>query len=980
MFNVRTGYSFRAAIGMIDDVVARLKETGARFAPLADRASAFGYVRWAKACKAAGLKPIYGVELAVTASPNAKKPAFDYWQFYAIGEIEPINRLVQLATSQFRYEALLTYEQANDAALMQGVARVAGPLTPPEHMPMGAHAYVGLRPSLSRGQFLAAQSKGARFIAASDAKYPRETDFGLYEVMLGRGANSQTYPQHILSTEEWIEATHHLHLGDEQITADAALNSVELWDLCAGKLPSAEIYKPARPATLLKMCEAGAKKLGVSLKDKTYKQRLDYELNLIKEKDFEDYFYIVAGICQFARARMMVGPARGSSCGSLVCYLLEITTIDPLKYDLLFERFIDPQRNDLPDIDIDFSDAKRKLVFEYMEATYGREHVARLGTVTRFGAKTAISETGAALGLPKWVCEKALDGLIERSSGDARAMNTLEDTLKTTVNGRELYEKHPEIMLAARMEGNPKNHSQHAAGVMLTAKPIIHYVAIDARTNATHCDKKDAEDLSLLKIDMLGLTQLSVFEDCFELAGLPLTYLNNIPMNDPAAFKVLNDHAYCGIFQFMGGALQGITNQIKIESLNDIVNITALARPGPITNGGTGMWVKRKLGQEAVAAPHPSLEPYLKQTLGVITYQEQILKIMREVGDMEWGDVNALRKAMSKSLGNEFFGKYIDKFKKGATKKGVPVEDQDKIWEVLKTFGSYSFNLSHSVAYATISYYCAYLKAYYPVEFAAATLTHQDDADKQIQLLREINKEGVDYIPVDKDLSGVNWTVGQRGNRKLLIGPIGNVAGIGPKMVQQIVGARARGEPLPARALKLLENPRTKIDSLWPIRDAFKRLMPDPALRNIHSSPTPVADVHFISEENEVLVFVVFKKINLRDENEAVNIAKRKGKAYKDHTMSLNLQMADDTGVIFGKINRYAYPKMGVSIVERGRPGRAMYAVKGTVPPGSFRMIRINLVRYIGDIGDDIVLDDTVKKTAMQRAKNYRENGDMDTE
>ena len=252
-----------------------------------------------------------------------------------------------------------------------------------------------------------------------------------------------------------------------------------------------------------------------------------------------------------------------------------------------------------------------------------------------------------------------------------------------------------------------------------------------------------------------------------------------------------------------------------------------------------------------------------------------------------------------------------------------------------------------------ISYQCCWLKAHYPFEFAAATLSHEKDPTRQIQLLREMNDEGYEYVPIDSEKSADKWTVADKGDSRVLVGPLSNVKGIGPKIVQGILGARNRGERMSDRARKLLQNPTTPIDSLWPIRDGFKRLMPDPSDRNIHTPPMKIDDVQIRADDYDALVFCTLSKINPRDENEAVIVARR-GYEIKDKlTTSLNLQLTDDTDTIFGKIDRWKFPEMGKPVIDRGRVGKALYAVKGRVRGGgSFRMIMVKRIRYIGDLDE----------------------------
>lgn len=943
---IRTGYSFRSAVGTLDNVMVRLKDVGYPVAPISDRASTFGFVRWKKLAKKAGLKPLFGVELAVTMSLNAKKPTVDYWTFFAIKDLIPLHQLFELATNQFRYEPLLTYEQAMAA---KDMVKIVGHRSLLDQIKPAKNLYIGMSPSAAGPYLREALTRKHKLIACSDNKYPLEGDGGLYEVICGRGSSIQTYPQHILSESEWLEATEDKVRDGDQTQAMENFHA-------AMKLPKAdlvpgELLHPEHPASLEVMCRAGAKKLGINLKDKVYAARLKRELDMIAEKQFADYFYIIADVVSWARERMLVGPARGSSCGSLVCFLLGITTVDPIPYGLIFERFIDVNRMDLPDIDIDFSDQRRQQVFDYMAEKYGTERVARLGTVAVYKPRSAISEASGALQVPKWKCDPVADAVVERSSADARAQHTLEDAFEGTVPGRELIAAYPEMRIAQRMEGHPRHYSQHAAGIILTQRPVHNYVAIDARTGATQCDKKDAEDLGLLKIDALGLTQLSVFEDALDMAGLDRLALEKIPLQDPAAFDVINKGHFSGIFQFNGMALQSLAKMITVTELEDIIILTALARPGPLASGGANTWIKRKRGEEAVSYPHAIFEPYLNRARGVIVYQEQVMEIGRHIGGLSWDDVTALRRAMSKSLGAEFFNQYGDRFKDGAAKKGVPRQVLDKLWDDMCAYGSWAFNRSHAVAYGLISYQCCWMKAHYPFEFAAATLTHETDPQKQIYTLREMNAEGFGYVPVDPERSIDRWTISTREGKRVLVGPVQNVKGIGPKLVAAIVSARVRKEPLPSRAAKLLADPKTPIDSLWPIRDAFERLMPDPTARNIFTVPTPLSKVVDSGFDQEFLIFVTLAKINPRDENEAVLIAKRGHRIEDGLTAYLNLQLQDDTDIVFGKVNRWDFPKFAKSIVERGRPGKALYALKGKMRGGnSFRMLTIKQARYIGDI------------------------------
>lgn len=928
----RTGYSFRTAFGHLNEVMAQLDTD---FAPITDRASTFGWTKWAKLCKKSGKRPVYGVELAVTDSPGAKKLTKSYFTFIATDDLTPINELVALASSQFRYEPLLTYDQL--ANVPESVAILIGRNALVDKIPLGDMIsrptyYMPMHPSTPKMLLDWALANGIEPIAAQDNVYPAPDDRGAYEVLCGRTASSNTWPQYILSADELRE-----RCGDL-----AFENLLKLAERCTATLETAQLIEPNRGEGLRAMCLEGAKRVQCDLSDPVYAERLDRELDLIAQKDFADYFYIIADLIAYAKTKMFVGPARGSSCGSLVCYLLGITTIDPIPFGLVFERFIDITRKDLPDIDIDFSDQRRHLAFEYLESKYGRDRVARLGTVALYKPKSAINETAAALNVPKWKTQAFTDSILERSSGDARALQAIEDTFNDTETGRKLLSEYPELLTAKRLEGHPRHHSQHAAGVVVTRQPVNRIVAIDARTGATHCDKKDAEELNLLKIDALGLTQLSVFEDCLEMIGKDVDWLLSRPIDDPKAFDILNQGRWAGIFQWNGDSLQSITNQITVTEFEDLVSITALSRPGPTQSGGTNQWIARKNGKEAVVYPHEAFEQYLETSLGVVVYQEQVMQIGREIGQLTWDDVTELRKAMSKSLGKEYFDKFGDRFKKGAARLGMEPARLDRLWDDMCAYGSWAFNRSHSVAYAYISYWCCYLKAYHPVEFAAAALSHEDDPDKQLRLLREIVKEGVSYVPVDAILSTDKWQAA--GGR--LIGPLSNVIGFGPKKMAEVLHSRATGVPISPALQKFLATPRTKIDDLTPLDSRIKELLPEglPSI-NVLTKPTPLEQCQ-TGVGAEVVVIARLTDINPRDHNEVGSVVKR-GYTMTGQTKYLNLVIEDDTDRMLARINRRNFFPNGAAIVERGGAGDVIYALRGRISP-DYRVLDINMVRFIG--------------------------------
>jgi DNA polymerase III alpha subunit len=956
---VRTGYSFKHAAGHLRDVVSRVRECGFQTLAVADTFSTYSFVKLTKLAQAEGLRMVYGVDLLMARELGARRQGQDRWTFLALDSLRPLHDLIDKAALNSGREPCLTYQEALDAPGVIKVMGEAAVLSDPLLAKPSPDLFLGLSPANPRGQVNLALSQGHPLLALSNNKYPREEDLEFYRVTLGRDASSQTYPMHVMSDPEWIS---HLSWVPGPVLEQALLSRDEALGRCQATLKRANLLVPHKPKSLRELCLEGARDLGCDLQDPTYAARLDRELAMIEEKEFEDYFHIVADIMRFARQHMCVGPARGSSCGSLACYLLRITAIDPIPHGLIFERFIDVTRKDLPDIDIDFSEVNRGKVFKYMADTYGQERSARLGSVNMFKAKAALNQVGTSLRIPKARINELSNVVIKRSTGDARADSTIEDALHDTTVGQRLLGEHPEMEIVSRMEWHPANAAQHAAGMVLTDTAVRDYVAVNARTGATMCDKKDAEDLNLLKIDALGLTQLSIFERCLELLGLPQRsdFLEKLPLDDPLAFRVLNERRYSGIFQFLPGtATVTLVDRIlalggRVDRFSDLVALTANVRPGPLKTGQAEEWIRRRVGCNPVSYPHPSLEPYLESTLGLIVFQEQILSIGRELGGLTWEDVTALRKAMSKSLGREYFDKFGDRWKAGIMEKtGMAREVADAFWLDMCSFGSWAFNLSHSVAYAHVTYWCLWLKAHHPLEFSAASLDSQRDPFQQVETLRELRREGVDYMPVDPDHSTDKWEVSRgRDDHGHLLGPLTNVVGVGPKKLRQIMDHRENGGELTKGLRDLLVNSRTKIDSLDPIKEAFgaKNLRG----MNIVSQPQEVASIR---GGGDVCIYALVRGVKPAWENDPMKVAKR-GYRLEGPDTSVQFWARDDSGEIYCKIGAKRFKSqepgqlgLGEKFMEKARSGKSLYAIKGWVPP-DFRMIHVSDVRFVGDMDE----------------------------
>lgn len=912
----RTEYSLRTAYGTVDKVLDLQNYA----AGICDRHGTWGHVEWAKQCKQRGIKPLLGVELACVDNMEERtKQTINYMSFIAINNagLQQIYELSALATEKFYYIPridLSAIQELTDVIILSGNAPQEQVL---RSLANNKNFYYEINPfSIFRGDY-------ERFVLTSDNYYPKITDKDAYEVLIGDSAFSSTSPMHIL--DKW---EHQLATGFTNV--EKASNKL-IADMCNASISIAEMVKPKTEFTLEQLCYQGADKRKMKIEG-IYLERLNRELKLIAEKKFEDYFFVVADMINFARKNMLVGPARGSSCGSLVCYLLEITEIDPIKFDLLFERFIDINREDYPDIDIDFPDIHRDSVFQYLQDKYGYDCVAKLGTISRFKAKSAITDIAKALKIPAWEVNDLKDAIVERSTGDARAAFCILDTFNGLDIGKRTLEKYPELAIAAEIEGHARHSGVHAAGIVVTAKPLTNYCTVNAQTQAIQMDKKEAESIGLLKIDALGLRTLTVLQDTLKTIGWTAEELFNYRLDDLKAFNVLNERKYAGIFQYEGYALQSLCSQMKVETFEDVAVLTALARPGPLHSGGTTEYLKRRTGLEPVSYLHPLTEAITKVTYGVVVYQEQVMQIGREVGGLSWEDVSSLRKAMSKSLGKEFFDKYWEKFKIGALNNGLKESQAQSIWDKINTMGSWAFNRSHAIAYGMISYWCMVLKANFPLEFSAACLRSSPTEEQTTKILRELVNEGYTYKPYDRDFSEINWSV----KNNALIGGLINIKGIGLKTAENIIKKRDSLVKFSIKEERLLTEGKTPYDTIFECKEKWGHILERPMDYGVLSNITPIEKITNM-DEGEFVVLAKVSEKNLRDHNEVGNVAKRNGRLITGPTLFLNFMVEDDTGTLLCSIDRFLYETLGKPIVEEGKDGD-WYIFKGLVQKGFRRL------------------------------------------
>ena len=930
---IRTEYSFRGVFGPIAEVLAAASTPAVAITD----SGTWGHAPFYKAARKAGIKPILGVEILVV--DNAKQAGKERTKqngttmaFLARNEqgLQEIYRLTTLSHQQFYYVPRIDYNDVN--AVSNNIYIISGTNPDLERLRNRGNVFLELSPGNPAWNRRAAGLGKWKRVVCCDNYYPEAKDVDAYEVLAGRDRRSRTTPIHILDEWELRLAIPEAKDVDFEMTDKLAAD-------CNVELPKAMMVRPERPATLYNLCVKGAAQRGVNLKDATYKARLKRELDMIAEKQFEDYFYVIMDMVQEAKKIMFVGPARGSSAGSLVCYLLGITDVDPIVHDLMFERFIDVTRADLPDVDIDFPDTKRDLVFEQLAAKYGPERVGRLGTIMRLKAKSTLDLVGMAQKIPAWELKDLKNSIIERSGGDARAAFCIADTFESLDLGKQMLAKYPGLAIASRLEAHANTSGTHAAGVIVSELPLVGYCSYD-KSGSVQIDKRDAEELDMLKIDVLGLRTLSVLEDCLEQIGKSKEWLNDYPLDDSAAFEIMNEEKFSGIFQFEGYALQSLTRQMKIRDFNDIVAITSLARPGPLHCGAAGEFVARRTGNAPVVHMHPLVEPLTRDTYGTVIYQEQVMAIGRVIGQLSWEDVSALRKAMSKSLGDEFFNQYWEKFRAGARAQKIPEAEARRIWDKICTFGSWAFNKSHAVSYGLISYWCAMLKAHYPLEFAAAGLRNATDKEKAVKILRDLVSEGYEYKAVDPKRSRVNWSVVDG----MLLGGLTNIIGVGEKKAADIIERRDSGRGLQPGQIKLLTSPVTPFDDIFEAERRFGDMYRNPTKYKVESGG--IARVADINDPGEYVFIAKIAQINRRDVNEADALARRGGRRINVNNLFLLLTLEDDTGSIKAKISTRDYKRLGKPIVETMKVGDWVLW-KGKIKDAEWRMVHLSKYRSL---------------------------------
>ena len=620
-------------------------------------------------------------------------------------------------------------------------------------------------------------------VATNDCHYLHRKDAKAQEVLLciQTGKTLQDSDRMKFSSDEFYFKSPQEMADLFKDTPEAIIHTVEIAEQCnlemrfnekhipriavpAGETADSYLEKLAKEGLERRLSRHQAEK---DFKDRSarYRARLEEELKIIKSMGYPGYFLIVYDFIHYAKShKIPVGPGRGSAAGSLVAYALNITDLDPIEYDLIFERFLNPGRkSSMPDVDVDFCMEGREEVIRYVSEKYGKENVAQIITFGKMQAKAVVRDVGRVLGIPYAEVDRIAKLIPNKLD------ITLEQALQQEPSLREAVASDSRISslfeIAKSLEGLARHASTHAAGVVIANKPLMEYLPLQRGQNnevMTQYAMKQVESIGLVKFDFLGLKTLTVVDQTIQLIeknrGIKLE-LSEIPLDDSEVYALLGAGSNLGIFQLESSGMRDLLTKLKPQSFKDIIALVALYRPGPLDSGMVGEFIKRKHGQELIRYELPALEEILKDTYGVIVYQEQVMRIASTLANFSLEYADNLRRAMSKKDTLEM-ERQKEKFLEGAKKRKIPLKKAEKIFEQMETFGRYGFNKSHSAAYALLSYQTAYLKTHYPIEFMAALLTSEaQNADKIVRYISECREMKIEILPPDINESFKHFAV-----------------------------------------------------------------------------------------------------------------------------------------------------------------------------------------------------------------------------
>ncbi len=847
--HLHSQYSLLDGANRLDDVIGAAAAAGMPALALTDHGNMFGAIEFYERARAAGVKPIVGIEAYVAQGSRLDRQA-------GSGK-GTSNHLVLLARNEAGYRNLL---KLTSASFLEGF--YYKPRIDKELLRRHADGLIGLSACLKgeiNEQIVAQREKeaeatarefveilgegnfylelqdhgiaeqrlandvlrriaartGIPLVVTNDCHYLRRDDAVAHDVLLCIGTQrtlADTDRLRYASDQFYLKSADEMHAlfpGDHQ----ALENTLAIAERCDLAIPMGAFHLPEFPVPPGETFQSYFEKTArqglderleelrrrraqglVKAPEELYRQRLDYEIQVIERMGFAGYFLVVWDFIRYARENgIPVGPGRGSAAGSVVSYALRITDIDPLQYDLLFERFLNPERISMPDIDIDFCMRGRSRVIDYVTGKYGRDRVAQIITFGTLAAKAVIRDVGRVMGLPYAKVDriaKLIPDMTRSLAEAAKGVDALAQEVQNDPEVRKIVE------VGTRLEGLTRHASVHAAGVVITPRPLDELVPLykvtkgDDEQVMTQWDMNVVEKLGLLKMDFLGLRTLTVLDDAVKILrqqGIELD-LDEVPLDDPEVFRLFCEGRTSGIFQFESRGMTDMMRRAQPSKFEDLAAFNALYRPGPLSVGMVDEYIQRKLGKRKVAYLLPQIKPILEETYGVIVYQDQVMRIAVEVAGFSMAEADVLRKAMGKKKA-EVMAEQKEKFVAGAVARGVAKEKAKELWDYIEPFAGYGFNKSHSVPYAMLAYKTAYLKAHYPVAFMAAMLNSElASSDAIAKYIGECRNMGIAVLPPDVNLSHWWFTVDGDAIRFGL----GAVKGIGEGAIEAVLAARQR--------------------------------------------------------------------------------------------------------------------------------------------------------------------------------------------
>ncbi len=809
--HVHTEYSLLDGACRISEIMDRVKEIGQSAIAITDHGVMYGCIDFYKAAKAAGVKPIIGCEVYVARrGMKDRVHGIDNDPFHLVLLCENrqgYENLCHLVSQAFLdgfygkprvdlehlrqyHEGLIAlsaclagaipqYLMAENYKAAKEYALTLAEIFGEDHfyLEMQDHGIQEQRP-VNQGIRRLARETGLPLVVTNDAHYLRREDAKTQDVLLcvQTGKTVDDPGRMRFQTEEFYLKTEEEMRSLFPGCDEAFQNTEKIAEMCNLDFTFHEYHLPSFPVPdgytneeyFRKLCEDGFRERYPD-PPQAYRDRLEYEIGVISRMGYVNYYLIVWDFIHFAKCNdIPVGPGRGSGAASIVAYCIHITEIDPMKYNLIFERFLNPERVSMPDFDTDFSPERRGEVIAYVTEKYGADHVAQIVTFGTMAARGAIRDVGRALNF-----SYAETDVVAKQVPTMPLHITLKGALEISPKLKEMYDGDERIKnlidTAMRLEGMPRNTSTHAAGVVITANPVQTYVPLSRNddTVVTQYTMTTIEELGLLKMDFLGLRNLTVIQDAEEQARRidPDFFIDKIPDNDPETFAMLSEGKTQGVFQLESAGMTGVCVSMKPTSIEDLTAIVALYRPGPMDS--IPRFIERKLHPEKVTYKTPLLEPILRVTYGCIVYQEQVIEIFRTLGGYSMGEADNIRRAISKKktkiieADRQVFV-YGDPKRNisGAVSKGIPEAVAQSIYDEIVDFGDYAFNKAHSVCYAVVAFQTAYLKCHYPRQYMAALMTSVLDSSEKVSgYIAECREMGIPVLPPDINHSEDHFTV-----------------------------------------------------------------------------------------------------------------------------------------------------------------------------------------------------------------------------